>query len=80
MVARSYMIRLEQGDFESAESLAAIAAQARMSPEEFAERYKHVVDDSVVKLPRSLARSRVIHVVDDPIASHREASSQALPM
>ncbi len=82
LVARSYMIRLERGDFAMPESLAAIAAQARMSPEEFAKRYRHVVEESVVSLPPSLAHSQVVRVVDDPIEAHRSEteSSQLLPM
>jgi 6-phosphofructokinase 1 len=80
LVARSYMIRLEQGDFSSPESLARIAREAKMTPEEFTERYKHVVDDSVVKLPPSLARSQVVQVVDEPIEAHRTDSSKLLPM
>ena len=80
LVARSYMIRLEQGDFDSPESLKAIAAQARMSPEEFTRRYRYMVDESAVKLPSSLARAQVIRVVDDPIASHRDEGKKMLPM
>ncbi len=80
LVARSYMIRLEQGDFASPQSLARIAAEAKMTPEEFSARYKHVVDDSVVKLPPSLARSQVVQVVDEPIEAHRADSSKLLPM
>ena len=79
-VARSYMIRLEQSDFESRASLAAIAAQAGMTPEAFDRRYRHVVEESVVRLPPALARSQVARVMDDPIASHRGKTSQALPM
>jgi hypothetical protein len=79
-VARSYMIRLEKSDFESRASLSAIAAQAGMTPEEFEKRYRHVVEESVVRLPPALARSQVARVVDDPIASHRGKTSQALPM
>ena len=79
-VARSYMIRLEQGDFDRKESLAALAAQAKMSSDEFAKRYKHVVEDSIVKLPPSMAHSQVVRVVDDPIEAHRTETSQLLPM
>ncbi len=79
-VARSYMIRLEQGDFDSPESLAAIAKQARMSPEDFAKRYKSVVDHAVLKLKTSIAHSQVVQVVDEPIESHRSDSSSLLPM
>lgn len=45
-VARAYMIRLEKCDFESADSLAGLAAQAKMSVEQFREKFKHVVDIS----------------------------------
>jgi 6-phosphofructokinase 1 len=79
-VARSYMIRLEQGDFDSPESLAAIAKQAHMSPEEFAKRYRSVVDHAVLKLKTSIAHSQVVQVVDEPIESHRADSSSLLPM
>jgi len=40
-VARAYMIRLEKSDFESPETLAALAAQARMTPAQFRQRYEH---------------------------------------
>ena len=42
-VARAYMIRLERHDFESATMLAALAAEAKMSPQEFRQRYQSVV-------------------------------------
>jgi len=42
-VARAYMIRLEKADFESPDALAALAAQAKMTPEQFRERYERVV-------------------------------------
>ena len=42
-VARAYMIRLERLDFESPETLAKLAHQAKMTPEEFRERFEHVV-------------------------------------
>ncbi len=38
-VARSYMIRLEQSDLQNPETLAKLAAEARMSPEQFRETY-----------------------------------------
>ncbi len=79
LVARSYMIRLEQGDFDSPRSVEALAARARMSVEEFKKCFKHVVDDSVVKLPASLAHSQVVRIVDEPIESHR-AKGPLLPM
>ncbi|NOX59616.1 MAG: 6-phosphofructokinase [Planctomycetes bacterium] len=79
-VARSYMIRLEQGDFDSPPSLSAIAAQAGMSPEDFSKRYKPVVDNAVVKLQTSIAHSQVVQIVDDPIEAHRDPTSSLLPM
>jgi 6-phosphofructokinase 1 len=42
-VARAYMIRLEKTDFESPQTLAALAAEARISPQEFRERYEPTV-------------------------------------
>jgi 6-phosphofructokinase 1 len=42
-VARAYMIRLEKADFESPAMLAALAAQANLSPHEFRERYEPAV-------------------------------------
>ncbi len=41
-VAREYMIRLEQGDLEDADSLAALAAAAGMEPDAFRARFGHV--------------------------------------
>lgn len=43
-VARAYMIRLERSDFESPVSLAALAREARMSVEQFREKFQHVVE------------------------------------
>lgn len=43
-VARAYMIRLERRDFESDKLLADLAAEARMTPAEFRERYHGVVE------------------------------------
>ena len=51
-----------------------------MTPEEFAKRYKSVVDQAVLKLKTSIAHSQVVHVVDEPIESHRSDSSSLLPM
>lgn len=45
-VARAYMIRLECADFESQESLKALADEARMTPDEFRERFERVVNIS----------------------------------
>lgn len=38
-VARAYMIRLEKSDLENPETLARIAAEAKLSPEEFRQRF-----------------------------------------
>ena len=45
-VARAYMIRLEKCDFETPNSLTTLAAQAKMSVEQFREKFQHVVDIS----------------------------------
>ena len=42
-VARAYMIRLERHDFESATMLSALAAEAKMTPQEFRERFESTV-------------------------------------
>jgi 6-phosphofructokinase 1 len=42
-VARAYMIRLERSDFESPQALQTLAAEARMTPDQFRERYEPVV-------------------------------------
>ncbi len=42
-VARAYMIRPEQVDFESPSTLAALAHEAKMTPFQFRERYEGVV-------------------------------------
>ena len=42
-VARAYMIRLEKADFDSPTALAALAAEAKMTPQQFRERYEPVV-------------------------------------
>jgi len=42
-VARAYMIRLEKADLESPTMLAALAAEAKMTPHQFRERYQGVV-------------------------------------
>ena len=42
-VARAYMIRLEKSDFESPTLLAALAAEAKLSPHQFRESFEHVV-------------------------------------
>lgn len=40
-VARAYMIRLEQADFESPSTLSSLAAEAKMTPDQFRERYQN---------------------------------------
>jgi 6-phosphofructokinase 1 len=45
-VARAYMIRLEKADFDSPTVLAALAAEAKMTPHEFCERYEPLVEKS----------------------------------
>jgi hypothetical protein len=45
------MIRLEKTDFESPATLAALAAEAKMTPHQFREHYEHVVSDSRGELP-----------------------------
>ncbi len=42
-VARAYMIRLERADLESPSTLAALAAVAKTTPDEFRKRFEHVV-------------------------------------
>ncbi|QOJ14666.1 MAG: 6-phosphofructokinase [Planctomycetia bacterium] len=39
-VARAYMIRLDRSDLENADQLAKLAAEARMTPEEFVKRFE----------------------------------------
>jgi len=43
-VARSYMVRLEKMDFEDKEFLKKMAQEARMSVEQFVERYKYIIE------------------------------------
>ncbi len=42
-VARAYMIRLEKSDFEAPQTLAALASEARMTPQQFRDRYETTV-------------------------------------
>jgi 6-phosphofructokinase 1 len=42
-VARAYMIRLELADFENPTTLAALAAEAKMSPAQFRERFEPII-------------------------------------
>lgn len=50
-VARAYMIRLERTDFDSPDILATLAAEAKMSPDEFRRRYEPVVLRDKVQPP-----------------------------
>ena len=43
-VAREYMIRLEASDFEDADRLAALAKEAKLTPDEFRKRFGYLVD------------------------------------
>ncbi len=49
-VARAYMIRLEKTDFESPATLAALAAEAHMTPQEFRDRYERTVTGATPEL------------------------------
>lgn len=51
-VAREYQIRLEVDDFDHANKLLAIATAANMTPAEFGERYRYLVDRDSFK-PRN---------------------------
>jgi 6-phosphofructokinase 1 len=42
-IARKYMIRLEREDFEDSEQLERLAAAARMTPEEFRQKFEYLV-------------------------------------
>ena len=42
-VARNYMIRLDRDDFEDPERLAKLAAEAKMTPQQFRERFGYMV-------------------------------------
>lgn len=50
-VARAYMIRLERTDFDSPGALATLAAEAKMTPQEFKTRYEPVVLRDKVQPP-----------------------------
>ncbi|MBI4716562.1 MAG: 6-phosphofructokinase [Planctomycetes bacterium] len=56
-VARAYMIRLEQTDFDNATTLAALAAEAKMTPHEFRKRFGPVVAGFQRALPSVYARA-----------------------
>jgi len=50
-VARAYMIRLERTDFDSPAALATLAAEAKMTPQDFRQRYEPVVLRDKVQPP-----------------------------
>lgn len=52
-VARAYMIRLERSDLENEETLARLAAEAKMTPAEFRIRYERAATRIVDGLPES---------------------------
>ena len=45
-VARAYMIRLERSDLDASANLDALAAATGMTPDQFRERYQHLVSRS----------------------------------
>ncbi|MFN0136292.1 MAG: 6-phosphofructokinase [Phycisphaerae bacterium] len=47
-VARAYMIRLEPSDLENPEMLAKLATEAKMSPDEFKQRYAHAASHRMI--------------------------------
>ncbi|MBL8878127.1 MAG: 6-phosphofructokinase [Phycisphaerales bacterium] len=52
-VARAYMIRLERSDLDNEETLARIAAEAKMTPAEFRARYERAATRIVDGFPES---------------------------
>jgi 6-phosphofructokinase len=52
-VARAYMIRLTPQDLESDDMVAKLAGHARMTPQEFRERYRPVVDGTICKVTQA---------------------------
>jgi 6-phosphofructokinase 1 len=44
-VARAYMIRVDKSDLETPVTLAALAAEARMTPNEFRARYAPIASE-----------------------------------
>lgn len=46
-VARAYMIRMEKVDFESPSMLSSLAAEAKMTPHQFRERYESIIHDNL---------------------------------
>jgi 6-phosphofructokinase 1 len=52
-VARAYMIRLEKQDLEDIDTLAALAAEANMLPDEFRKRYERAATRTADGLPTS---------------------------
>ncbi len=49
--ARAYMIRLERGDLDNSETLANLAAEANLSPEEFRRTYQQAATRMIDGLP-----------------------------
>jgi len=49
-IARRYMVRLRRDDFENPPMIAKFAATAKMTPEQFKERFEHVVADEAPPL------------------------------
>jgi 6-phosphofructokinase 1 len=45
-IARSYMLRLKQEDFDDPQELAKLAAAAKLTPERFREEFAHVIGDA----------------------------------
>jgi len=66
-VARAYMIRLEQSDFETPAVLSALAAEAHMTPHQFRAQFEYAVGQS--------QRGPVAHRLDPEAAVSRPAST-----
>ncbi|MCO6438902.1 MAG: 6-phosphofructokinase [Phycisphaerae bacterium] len=66
-VARAYMIRLERNDFESPTMLAAIAAEAGLTPHQFRQRYAHVVEARTLTVSDRGGRARDVVAPCGPI-------------
>jgi len=52
-VARKYMIRLEDSDFEEKKNIARLALIGNMKTEEFEEKYKYLINDPPYKAPKA---------------------------
>jgi len=61
-VARAYMIRLERSDFDAPATLAALAAEAKMTPREFRDHYEHTVEGPQADGPRFCPWQDPVHV------------------